>query len=84
MNKINSCNHKIKEWDGYFEAEKKKAEAEAKMLTQINIIAINHNCKVVDIDFEKNIINIVGSSENELDCACKIGDYIESAGGELF
>lgn len=79
-----ACSCKIGEWDEYLGAEKKKADAEAKMLTQINIIAGNHNCKVMDIDFDNNIINILGSPENELDCACKIGDYIESAGGELF
>lgn len=66
------------------EYEVKKAKAEADMITMINLIAGNHNCKVGEIDFEKQIINIIGSPENELDCACKIGDYIEGAGGELF
>ena len=64
--------------------EIKKAEAEAKMLTMINLIAGNHHCKVIDIDFDKHIINLSGDKESEHDCAVAIGDYIESAGGELF
>ena len=79
-----ACNCKIEEWDGYLEEEKKKAEAEAEMLTHINIIAGNHNCKIMSIDFEKYTIELVGSPEDELNCACKIGDYVESAGGKLF
>lgn len=66
------------------EQEIKKAEAEAKMLTIINLIAGNHYCKVIDIDFEKHIINLSGSKEAEHNCAVAIGDYVESAGGELF
>lgn len=64
--------------------EIKKAKAEAKMLTMVNLIAGNHCCKVVDVDFDKHIINLSGSKEAEHDCAVAIGDYIESAGGELF
>ena len=66
------------------EEEKKKAEAEAKMLTMVNLIAGNHFCKVIDIDFEKHIINLSGTKDAEHDCAVAIGDYIESSGGELF
>ena len=79
-----ACSCKIGEWDGYLAEEKKKADAEAKMLTQINIIAGNHHCTVMNIDFDKHIIDILGSPEDELDCACKIRDYVESAGGKLF
>lgn len=64
--------------------EVKKAEAEAKMLTMINLIANNYYCKVVNIDCANRVIKISGTKETEHDCAVAIGDYIESAGGELF
>jgi len=50
----------------------------------INMIANNHYCKVVNIDCVNRVIEISGTEEAEHDCAVAIGDYIESAGGELF
>lgn len=45
---------------------------EAQFFSIVNTIADQHNCRLVNIDTDKRIIDIVGSSESEYDCAVKL------------
>jgi hypothetical protein len=45
---------------------------ETQFLSMVNTIASQHNCRLVNIDTNKRIINITGPTKSERDCAIQL------------
>ncbi len=48
----------------------------AHILTIANTIASKYKCVVEEIDFENRVINIVGSDQNQVECAKELGTIL--------
>lgn len=49
---------------------------ETQFFSMVNIIVEKHGCQLVDIDFEKNILNVEGPSEQEYNCAMELEEAL--------
>lgn len=53
---------------------------EAAFISNVNIIAENHDCRTVMIDVVTKTINIEGPDQNQVECAKAICEFVESCG----
>lgn len=51
---------------------------EAATLTLIANIAQAHGCKLIDVDLEKQLINLEGPEENRIACALALEEALDS------
>ena len=52
------------------------ALTETQFFSLVSTIASQHSCRLVDIDFDKRIINIAGPSESEHACAIELEEIL--------
>jgi hypothetical protein len=50
---------------------------ETQFFSLVSTIASKHDCRLVDIDVDKRIINIAGPSESEYACAVELVEILE-------
>jgi hypothetical protein len=50
-------------------------QEDTNMLNMVKMIVERHGCKLVDVDFEKHLINIEGPEENQANCARALSEY---------
>ncbi len=49
---------------------------ETQFFSLVSTIASKHACRLVDIDVDKRIVNIVGPSESEYACAVELDEIL--------